>query len=155
MKSVYLSLFTISLLLSAMSFKKPKSKSKNTLDKFKNRYNPDKAYADCNKNSWRSCYEIRNKKCVSWGWIPIPKGCAVTFEKCNYIGTAQIVCGNLNKLFTMNKKISSVKLGPSTILELFSKRIMKGSKRMLKFNEPCLKSHSFSGKAQSLRVSLG
>ena len=143
MKSLYLSIFTLALLVSLISSKKPKSKS--NLDKFARLYNPDKAAQD---------YEIRNNKCISWGWTPIASGCVVIFEKCNYKGTAQIVCGDLKRLITMNKKISSIKLGPKTSLELFSKKLMKGTRVLLKFNEPCLKSHRFSARAQSLRVSL-
>lgn len=152
MKSLYLSIFTLALLVSLISSKKPKSKS--NLDKFARLYNPDKAAKDCNNKAWRSCYEIRNNKCISWGWTPIASGCVVIFEKCNYKGTAQIVCGDLKRLITMNKKISSIKLGPKTSLELFSKKLMKGTRVLLKFNEPCLKSHRFSARAQSLRVSL-
>lgn len=150
MKSFSIALFTFSLLIGSFLMKKPKSK----LDIFINKYNPDKAAQDCNKHSWRSCYEIKKNKCISWGWTLIPKGCAVVYEKCNYIGTTQIICGNLRRLKTMNKKISSIKLGPNTDLELFSKRGWKGKNKSFSYNEPCLISNNFNAQAQSLRVSI-
>jgi hypothetical protein len=149
MKSVCLLLFIISLLDATVV-----GKPKKVLDKFADRYNPDKAAQDPNKHAWKSCYEIKNKKCVSWGWTPIPKGCAVVFEKCNYLGTASIVCGDLKRLAKLNKKISSVKLGPNTGIELFSKGRHSGSKIDLLFNEPCLINQSFNSKAQSLKITV-
>ena len=145
MKRLYLILF-INLLLIISCY------SKKILDKFADRYNPDKSAQDCNRHAWRSCYEIKKNKCVKWGWTPIPKGCAVVFEKCNYLGTASIICGDLKKLATMNKKISSIKLGPSTGIELFSKKRLGGNKISLLYNEPCLINHNFNAKAQSLRI---
>ena len=54
----------------------------------------------------------------------------------------------------MNKKISSIKLGPNTDLELFSKRGWKGKNKSFSYNEPCLISNNFNAQAQSLRVSI-
>lgn len=131
------------------------TKSKKPVDKFADRYNPDKAALDPNKHAWRSCYEIQSNKCVSWGWTPIPKGCAVVYSKCNYLGTAALVCGDLRRLArALHRKVSSVKLGPNTGIELFARKRHGGDKVELKFNEPCLINHKFNAKARSLRLSV-
>ena len=122
--------------------------------KFANLYTPDKDAHDCNRHSWKSCYEIRKNKCVSYGWVPIPMGCVVVYDKCNYLGTAKIICGSLNKLGRMNKKISSVKLGPSTKVQLFCKKRLTGKSIKLSFNEPCLINHKFNSKTQSVKISV-
>ena len=58
----------------------------------------------------------------------------------------------MKRLVKMNKKISSVKLGPNTNLELFKNTKLKGKNVLIKYNEPCLINHNFNSKAKSLRV---
>ena len=120
--------------------------------KFADKFNPDKAAKDPNRHAWESCYEIQGNRCLSWGWTPIPKGCVVVYDKCNFRGTGSIVCGDMKKLVMMHKKVSSVKLGPNTGIHLFSKSGLKGKKIALVYNEPCLINHKFDRRAQSLKI---
>lgn len=145
MKKNYILLLIVVLLIT-------KTLNKKVKKYFPDRYTPDKAAHDCNRHSWKSCYEVRKNKCVSFGWVPIPRGCAVVYDRCNYQGTSKIICGDLHNLGKFNKKISSVKLGPSTHLELFCEKRYNGKSIKLHFNEPCLINHKFNAKTKSVKI---
>lgn len=104
-------------------------------------------------NEWITCGTVKGKKCLSYKIVPIPKGCAVLYENCNFKGWKLLVCNSVTNLGTMrNDKVSSIKVGKGTRATLFEEMDFGGRSFITEKKISCLIKYNFNDIASSLQL---
>jgi hypothetical protein len=102
---------------------------------------------------WITCGTVKGKKCISYMVAPIPKGCAVLYEKCNFKGWKVLVCHSVSNLGNnRNDKVSSIKVGKGTRASLFEGMNFAGRSFSTEREIPCLIKYNFNDIAASLKL---
>ena len=104
-------------------------------------------------DEWITCGTVKKDKCIEFKIVPIPSGCAVLYENCNFSGWKLLICDDVPWLSAgRNDRVSSIKVGKRTKATLFEDVDFGGKKLSAKKNIACLIKHSFNDIASSLRV---
>jgi hypothetical protein len=104
-------------------------------------------------NEWITCGTVKGKKCISYMVVPIPKGCAVLYEKCNFKGWKVLVCHSVSNLGKdRNNKVSSIKVGKGTRATLFEGMNFGGRSFSAEKKVSCLIKYNFNDISASLQL---
>ena len=105
-------------------------------------------------DEWITCGIIKGKKCLKYQIVPIPTGCAVLYQNCNFSGWKLLVCDTVPSLSShRNDKVSSIKVGKKTKATLYEDLEFGGRSLSLNRQISCLIKHSFNDITSSLKLS--
>ena len=104
-------------------------------------------------DEWITCGTVKKNKCLEFKIVPIPSGCAVLYENCNFSGWKLLVCDNVPWLSSHRiDKVSSIKVGKKTKATLYEDIDFGGRKLSAKKKIACLIKYAFNDIASSLKI---